>query len=116
MSTLEDIGGIGPALRRALEDLGISDPAALAAADAATLTQVRGISPERAARFIAEAQTFVSPSVATAPDAAPAKAKGKTKNSKKDRAGKKGKADKDGKKNKKKDKDRKARSGKKKKG
>lgn len=56
MSTLEKIPGIGPALRRGLDSLGIADAAALAKADVATITQVRGISPARAETFIAAAK------------------------------------------------------------
>jgi hypothetical protein len=60
MSTLENIPGIGPALRRGLDTLGIADAAALAKADVATITQVRGISPARAETFIAAAKRLAA--------------------------------------------------------
>ncbi|PKQ10547.1 MAG: helix-hairpin-helix domain-containing protein [Alphaproteobacteria bacterium HGW-Alphaproteobacteria-1] len=60
MSTLENIPGIGPALRRGLDSLGITDAAALAKADVATITQVRGISPARAETFIASAKRLAA--------------------------------------------------------
>ncbi|MET4130585.1 helix-hairpin-helix domain-containing protein [Roseovarius sp. MBR-6] len=60
MSTLENIPGIGPALRRGLDTLGIADAAALAKTDVATITQVRGISPARAETFIAAAKRLAA--------------------------------------------------------
>jgi Holliday junction resolvasome RuvABC DNA-binding subunit len=60
MSTLENIPGIGPALRRGLDTLGIADAAALAKADVATITQVRGISAARAETFIAAAKRLAA--------------------------------------------------------
>ena len=71
MTRLQDIHGIGPALRSGLEKLGITDVPALAAADVATLTQVRGISLARAQTFIATAQTIVQAIGNTAAPAAP---------------------------------------------
>ena len=69
MSKLEDIAGIGPALRHGLESLGITDPAGLAAAEVTVLTQVRGISPARAAAFIAAARALAAGGAAPAPSA-----------------------------------------------
>jgi len=65
LSSLTDIRGIGPALARAIEALGIAGPEALATTAPATLTQVRGISLARAQGFIAAARALTQ----SAPDA-----------------------------------------------
>lgn len=58
MASPDRIPGIGPALRAALADIGITSTLDLATADAARLTQLRGISAERAEAFIAAAKAF----------------------------------------------------------
>ena len=58
MSSLDEIPGIGPATSGALAALGIENAETLAAADPATLIQVRGISAARAARLIEAAQAL----------------------------------------------------------
>src|SRR6056297_2995437 len=58
VASLTDIRGIGPAMARALDALGITGPETLARATPATLTEVRGISPGRAQGFIAAAQAL----------------------------------------------------------
>jgi len=120
MSTLDTIPGIGPAMRASLEALGIRDIADLARAEAATLTQVRGISPTRAEAFVARAREMggaARPAAAEAPaqetGPAKAKAKGKDKGGKKADKPKDKKKDKD--KKKAKDKKKSAKTGKKKK-
>lgn len=70
MTTFDSIRGIGPAIRRGLEELGIADAAVLAGADVATLVKVRGISPARAESFIAQARALVT-DANSVPDAAP---------------------------------------------
>jgi len=70
VSSLTDIRGIGPALAKALKALGIASPELLARADPSALTQVRGISTDRAQGFI-DAATALG----EAPSAPEAKAK-----------------------------------------
>ena len=83
MSSLTDIRGIGPALAKALKALGIASPELLARADPSALTQVRGISTDRAQGFI-DAATALG----EAPSAPEAKAK--TARAKPEASGKKG--------------------------
>jgi hypothetical protein len=90
-------------MRASLEALGIRDIADLARAEAATLTQVRGISPARAEAFLAAARATSAPAEPVATDPVPIRGKDKT-GAKKDKASKgKGKG-KGKKKNKSKDK------------
>ncbi|HCQ63905.1 MAG TPA: hypothetical protein DIU07_01440, partial [Rhodobacteraceae bacterium] len=65
MARLTDISGIGPALDAKLREIGIGDPAALAAADPARLTALRGVSLARAEAF----RTAAAGLTATAPKA-----------------------------------------------
>lgn len=58
-ATLTLIPGIGPTLAKRLQDNGIADIEELALAEPADLEQVRGISCERAARWIEAAVTIV---------------------------------------------------------
>lgn len=58
MASTDQIPGIGPALRTALAEIGVKSTEDLATADAERLTQLRGISPGRAAAFIAAARAL----------------------------------------------------------
>ena len=60
MHELSSIPGIGPAMLSQLAGIGITDVEALAQADVMLLTTVRGISPERAEAFRAEARMILA--------------------------------------------------------
>jgi helicase len=57
--TLTLVPGIGPTMARRLKSAGVDDIEALALAEPADLRAVRGLSPERAARWIARAAELV---------------------------------------------------------
>lgn len=87
MASIDRIPGIGPALRAALADIGVSDTTALAMADAARLTTLRGISAGRAEAFIAAARAILKEdAVASAATPKPGKPKGKAEKKKADKA------------------------------
>ncbi|MBV7409419.1 helix-hairpin-helix domain-containing protein [Maritimibacter sp. DP1N21-5] len=60
MHELSSISGIGPAMLAQLAGIGINDVEGLAQADVMLLTTVRGISPERAEAFKAEARVILT--------------------------------------------------------
>lgn len=87
MASPDQIPGIGPALRAALADIGITSTQDLATADAARLTQLRGISPGRAETFIAAAKSIAQGDAgASATDPGAAKKNGKAEKKKAQKA------------------------------
>jgi helicase len=58
-ATLTLVGGIGPKMAKRLQEAGIEDIEDLALAEPAELAEVRGLSKERAKRWIAEAEVVI---------------------------------------------------------
>jgi len=110
MSDLTVVVGIGPGLANALAEKGIKTLKKLVSSSEATLVDVRGISPAKAAAIVKSAKEILAaPAEAKAPAKAPAKivvkapakAAEEAKKPKKEKKKKKGKKDKKKKKKKK---------------